>query len=172
MALSTAHSTAFHIKDKPYLPCPTAMQFYNPSYRQAEGTRTTWAKSYLYSNIYAIQTQHCMFMHSTASVYSRQTKFAMTVATTFSSHPQYNSLSMHINMHYTPSTTDSTALQNPPVHSQQDVGKVWKYCGVIHNLFGWFLRFPFLHPLVSFRNLFVIDLYATLFTVKTITYVY
>ena len=37
-----------------------------------------------------------------------------SVATTVSSHPYYNSLSMHINMHYIPSTTDPTAFYNPP----------------------------------------------------------
>ena len=35
------------------------------------------------------------------------------------SHPQDNSLSMHINMHYTPSTTHMhpTAFHNPPMHT-------------------------------------------------------
>ena len=32
-------------------------------------------------------------------------------------HPQYNSLSMHVNLHYTPSTTHSTAFHNPPMHT-------------------------------------------------------
>jgi len=57
------------------------------------------------------------------------------------SHSQHNSLSMHINMHYTPSTTDPTAFHNPPLYTTnkhntylckmaQDVGMVWKCCGV------------------------------------------
>ena len=32
-------------------------------------------------------------------------------------HPQHNTLSMHINMHYTPSNTLPTAFHNPPMHT-------------------------------------------------------
>ena len=39
-----------------------------------------------------------------------------------------------------------------------DVGMVWKYCGIIPTLFGWFLRVPSLHALFSFGKLFY-DLY-------------
>ena len=37
----------------------------------------------------------------------------VSVATT----PQHNSLPMHINMHYTPTTTHPTAFHNPPLHT-------------------------------------------------------
>ena len=38
------------------------------------------------------------------------------------SHPQHNSISMHINMHYTLSTTHHTAFHNPPICTQQMQG--------------------------------------------------
>ena len=38
----------------------------------------------------------------------------------------------------------------------QDVGMLWKYCGVIPILFGCFLRVPFVHALFSFRKLFYV----------------
>ena len=37
----------------------------------------------------------------------------------------------------------------------QDVGMVWKYCGVIPILFGWFLWVPSLHVLVCIQKTFL-----------------
>ena len=82
------------------------------------------------------------------------------------SHPQHNSLPMHINMCYTSITTHPAAFHNPPLHITnkqkvylckwqqngtrcRDSGKVlWFYS----HLVGWFLRVSSLHALV-FPNL-------------------
>ena len=78
-------------------------------------------------------------------------------------YPQHNTLSMDINMHYTPSTTLPTAFQNTPTHTTQnivgkmaqDVGMVWMCCGVVPILFGWFMRTPSLHALIFIGKTFV-----------------
>ena len=63
---------------------------------------------------YAIQTQHCsctpQFLHTlkTDRIWHAQPHW---------SHPQHKSLSMHINIHYTPTTTHPTAFHNPPLHT-------------------------------------------------------
>ena len=75
------------------------------------------------------------FLH--ALVFIQKTSFETFV---HCGHPELNSLPMHINMHYTPSTTHHTVLHNPPLHTtntkhicvsggkmaQQDVGMVAK----------------------------------------------
>ena len=42
-----------------------------------------------------------------------------------------SSLSMHINMHYTPSTTHSTAFHNPPMHTTNASGKMAQDVGMV-----------------------------------------
>ena len=57
-------------------------------------------------------------MHSTVLHIGKKDPSAMLrIATIHCSHQQHNSLSMHINMHYTPSTTHHTAFHNPPQHT-------------------------------------------------------
>ena len=68
---------------------------------------------------------------------------------------------MHINLHYTPMNHyPPHCLHNPPLHTTdkhkayflckwwQDVGMVWRCCGVIPIYFGWFSSVPSLHALV------------------------
>ena len=68
--LSTAHSTAFHMKANPYLPCPAAIQFHNnlysnmpyrPSIVHALHSlciATRWTISAMHSNDYIQQPLH------------------------------------------------------------------------------------------------------------------
>ena len=71
------------------------------------------------------------------------------------------SLSMHLNMHYTPSTTHSTAFHNPPMHTtntrhswqngtrcRDGVKVLW-----CHSHLVW-LRVPSLHALVFIPKMF------------------
>ena len=79
-----------------------------------------------------------------------------------SSNPQH-AFSMHINMHYTPMQHyPPHCLQQPSyAHKQQklgivgkmaqDVGTVWKYCGVIAIQFGWFGK-GFIPTCACFRS--------------------
>ena len=94
--LSFAHSTVLHIKDDPYLPCSAAIKFHSITLQ------------------YAIQTQHCsctpQYLHTlkTDRIWHAQPHW---------SHPQHKSLPMHINIHYTPTTTHPTASNNPSLHT-------------------------------------------------------
>ena len=53
-----------------------------------------------------------------------------------------------------PSTTLLCTQQIQGIVSKmaQDVGMVWKYCGVIPILFSWVLRVPYLHALVFIKT--------------------
>ena len=83
-------------------------------------------------------------------------------------HPQHNSLSCTSHtQHY----THPSAFQNPSMHQlkktqggivgkmPQDVGMVWKYCGVIPTYFGWFLRVLSLRVLVFIQKKFFVTLW-------------
>ena len=73
----------------------------------------------------------------------------------FTLQPPITLLTLHEhNIHCTPSTIHSIVFHNPPKHTRhsckmaQDVEMMWKCCGVIPILFGWFLSVPSLHALV------------------------
>ena len=73
--------------------------------------------------------------------------------------PPITLLTLHEhNIHYTPSTIHSIVFHNPPKHTRhsckmaQDVEMMWKCCGVIPILFGWFLSVPSLHALVFIQK--------------------
>ena len=82
------------------------------------------------------------------------------------SHPQHNSLSMQVNMHYTPSATHPTAFHNPPMHAtntrhnwqnstrcKDGVKVLW-----CHSHLIW-LRAPSLHALVFIAENFFVTSY-------------
>ena len=97
MVLHTAHSTAFRIKDNPYLPCSAALKFQGITYIHSN-------MPYMYRPV--------LLMHFTASAY--KTDHICHVRLKLQSSFQYhNSLSMHINMHYRPSTAHHTASTIP-----------------------------------------------------------
>ena len=53
-----------------------------------------------------------------SSSYSNELSFLKPILTkTHSSNPQHNSVSMHIKMHYIPTTTDPTAFHSPSLHT-------------------------------------------------------
>ena len=97
MVLHTAHSTAFRIKDNPYLPCSAALKF--------QGITCIHSNMpYMYRPL--------LLMHSTASAYKTDhiCHVRLKLQSSFQHH---NSLSMHINMHYRPSTAHHTASTIP-----------------------------------------------------------
>ena len=87
--------------------------------------RTKWTR---YS---ALLTPHAVFHQSISAMFSSNkiSQFLHTGKTdhisyaqysnyiVHCSHPQHNSLPMHINMHYTPTTTYHTTFHNPPLHT-------------------------------------------------------
>ena len=75
-------------KNNPYLPCPAAIRLHNITYTPT------------------CHTDHALLMHSTASAY-KTVHICHAAQQLHCSHPQYNSLSMHTNMHYTPGTIHS-----------------------------------------------------------------
>ena len=93
----SAHSTAFHIKDNPYLLCLAAIKFHNVTYTPTCHTRPTTAHGL---HIFCIQDRPYL---------------PCSVQQLHCSHPQLHSLSMHTYIHYTPSTTHPTAFHNPPM---------------------------------------------------------
>ena len=77
-------------------------------------------------------TESALLMHSTASAYQIDHICYNTHARSCS-HPQHNSLHMHINMH---STTHPTAFHNPPLHTTSKhkayvVGKMAQNLGMV-----------------------------------------
>ena len=108
-ALSTAHSITFHIE--------------NPYAMSSKNTITDVASFPGYSQILSHScgeepTYRPTIVHVPHSFCMQDRPYLpCSVATTSNSHPQYNSLSMHINMHYTPSTT----------------WHIWKW----HKMQGW-----------------------------------
>ena len=94
--LSFAYSTVFHMK--------TTHIFHVSSNKISQHN--------LNFNIpYRSSTAHAL--HSFC-IQARQTLSAMFL---HCSHPHHNSLLMHINIHYTPSTTHPIAFHNPPLHT-------------------------------------------------------
>ena len=138
-AFSFAHSTVLHIKDNPYLPCSSAIKFHSitPTYHtdpslnprlsipdffskaaRQNPERRAWVRGY---------TDPALLMHCTVSAYSQNRPYLpCSVQYLHCSNPQHNSLSMHIKMHYTPTTTDPTAFNNPPLHTT-DKHKAYLY---------------------------------------------
>ena len=85
-----SHTTAFHLQDSPYQPCPAATKVHN-----------------IHNPLqHATQTQHCSCIPH--------------LLIKLPNHAQLQRLSIHNNMHYTPSTAHSTAFHaqgNPSVHT-------------------------------------------------------
>ena len=81
--MNTTHSTTFYIKDNPYQPCSTAIQFYSKlPYRLMHSTISTFKTGHIC---------HAQYSNHIAATYS------------------IKSLPMHINKHYTPNTMHPTA---------------------------------------------------------------
>ena len=92
------------------------------------------------------------------------TKWMLDYTATRHSHLTAHSIAFRIQALHT-STSHPTVFLNPPMHTTnkhkayivgkmaQDVGMVWKCCGTISILFGWFLRVPSLHVLVFVQKI-------------------
>ena len=88
---STAHTTAFHLHNSPYLPCQAVTKVHN-----------------IHNPLqHATQTQHWF---CTPQVLKIANHAWHTQLQQRCSHPQHKQLSMHKNMHYKPSTAHSTAF--------------------------------------------------------------
>ena len=96
----------------------------------------------------------CTLLH-TRQIISAMLSSNCVVAT----HNTTYSQCMHINMHYTPSTTQLSLPWSSYALTQgkmaQDVGMVWMYCGVVPTLFGLFTRVPSLHVLVFIQRTYL-----------------
>ena len=93
--LCSLHS--LHIKDNPYLPCSAPIKI---------------SQHDLLTLIY--HTDPALLMHYTVSAYKQDRPYLQCLVQQLHfSHLQNNPLPMHINMHYTPTTTHPTAFHNP-----------------------------------------------------------
>ena len=106
-----------------------------PHKRQSMSSSNKISEHKLHSNmLYRPSTAHALYSFY---VCTRQTTSAMLSSNYI---PQQNSVSIHMNMHYTPRTTHPPAFHNPPMHTT-NTKHSWqngtrcrdggKYCGVI-----------------------------------------
>ena len=70
----------------------------------------------IYEHNLTCHTHPALLVHPTASVYKTD-HVCHPQQQLHCSHPQHNSLSIHINMHYTPSTIHPTAFHNHRMHT-------------------------------------------------------
>ena len=102
-------------------------------------------------------TDPALLIHPTASVYKTD-HICRTQKQLFCSQPQHTSLSMHINMHYTPSTTHPTAFHNLLCTPGRQNGTRCRDGAKLLSFPSSLIFFLGFHPymcLFSFRKLFV-----------------
>ena len=136
IALSTAHSTAFSIKDNPYLPCSAAIKFHNITLLQ-----------------HTIQTQPTVSAFKTDHICHAQ--YSNYIAATHNiTHSPCTLHTQHYPPHCLPQPSYAHQLKNTK-HSWQNgtrrrdgVKLLWCHS---HLVFWGF--YPYIH-LFSFRNLF------------------
>ena len=149
MVISTAHSTAFHIKDLPYLPHSAAIKFHNITpnipYRSSTAHSLAGLGCLVCRN--CEQCWICMVLGSIWNNIAATHNIIHSPCT--STHNTHPVLPFPL-----PSTTLVSKQLTNTKHSWQDVGMVWMCCGIVPILFGWFLSVPSPHALVSFGKRF------------------